>query len=778
MKKKIWLVLLVVFMVGVLALSVFACNKPAGNDDDDDKGDEKTICKECEENEAEKGEYCLDCFGSLKSDSLEEMLGSLVPSIDNALKPAANITDAASVTASIFVDVKVNEELYQVKLDIAGSIDEGISANNWAQIDAYILGVDVSIFAAEVGGKEYLYLGQNIVDGTKTWTKLDQVSDDKLLSETVCGAIIGLLEGLSEDDKGKIEAGLLTSLLGETIGDTIASVGSLAGGLFAPTTDTPSFKTADGYATILDLSQVGGLLPMLAGIEGLAPYKGLIATVGGVLLGGTLDENLTTFTPGEYPPEISLAIDMNGDVFTGLALGYKGTFEDEETEELTNVSVSFGLKDIVISNESMEYDLPFTGTPSDFALRLDLGATLPSGLLESKEVEAWLEIYPVVTVDISNVTSLDDLYNIAIDVTNVKAVAQAKVGTNTYTIAEYNTTMSGDPATADEDILLDLTILNELFETDYFTEENSYYAIPLNLTEKLNGWLDSMKPVVEENFEEANAGEEPFNAINYIYGLVSDIIAGADPIGTIMGAAGKLGDIIGQLAPLFTEDVFAITEGEAEGKVTLNVEALMNKLLGTNGLITGINAEWNAFGLYNATTGEKETLTLAEILASEDVYSNIIALVNTIKYENYVKGLAEGVTADSYLTWAQANKFDDSVVDQIFTALGVDQNKTNLYKDLTLSVGGYAQDGIGFGFGIGVGDEALELSIGLDIIDRVDNYEGTLDFTNKTVINTGATYIEGEGEDAVTYKGIDKLVEVLKGALNAWLAENNVELTI
>ncbi len=820
MKKKVLVALLVVLMVGILAFSVIACKKPSGTEKppvDDDVVDGDTVtCPACGENDMEKTDtMCGDC-AEIRNTNLGSMLTNVFNAIDNTIKPIANVEDAASVSASIFVNVEIDKVPYEVKLDIAGSIDNAAKALNWAQIDADILGVQVSLFACNDGegekGNEVIYIGQNIFTEEKTWSKLDQVSDDELLSKTACDAILGLLTSLSEENKTLINSGVVNSYASGFVG----MISSVLGDLFTSTDadNLTDYVTDDGYATVLQLSKLSAIAGLLGSFD-LGEFEGLVETLGGILLGGTVDLDAEEiFVPGENPPTIALAVDVDDDgLFTGLELSYAGVFEIEEGKE-TEISVSFGLDNVSVSTEGKAYKAPFTGTPGDLVIALDLGAVVPSGIT-NKAIDARVEIYPEVSVDFTNVANINELYNIAIDVTNVKAIAIASVGDVEKVVAEYN----GD---AEEDIYIDLDILNEVAGEGFFSEgkANRYYKVPLNLTEKLNNWLDSMKPVVEEKPVVSSAADT-FNTVDYVWAIVDDIIKNGFNLGSIMGALEDVDAIIANVEGIF--DAFDIdTETKGKATLTLNVDKLMAEVLGDG--IVGASEKLNSFkfDLYMSATATAKTqgITISDILAEEDVFNYVVFAINNAMFDGYVAGIngaydayveatyqayvaglaqdADVLSKEAWLaqatspvvakdawftensiatTWAAWYAENAITADQILavaTALGIEVDTTSIYDTLTLIAGGYAQDGLGIFLGIGLGGEQLKVSIGLDIDKEITKEIGSLNGIkdNATTIDTGATYTEGEGEDAVSYKGIDLLLGNLFSAVTNWLETN------
>ena len=184
MKKKLLLVLLVVLMVGILAFSVFACQPK----DDGKKDPGKKPSDEPTEEEI------VDVKAG-------PMFNALFDSIDNTIKVVNDIKDEASVSADLYVDVLADGKTYNVDLSISGSIDAGTNANNWALVTANVLGVEIGLFAEKtMGGEEYLYLGQNILNKDVEWSKLSQAESANLLGGKAVPALLGLVAGLDGEE--------------------------------------------------------------------------------------------------------------------------------------------------------------------------------------------------------------------------------------------------------------------------------------------------------------------------------------------------------------------------------------------------------------------------------------------------------------------------------------------------------------------------------------------------------------------------------------------------
>ena len=703
MKKKILLVLLVVLMVGILAFSVFACN------DKNKKDPSKTPATNTPEEPEEPDD----------TDYFSLMIDDVIAAIDNTVANVNDIDTAASVNAEIYVDVVVGEESYNVKLNVAGSIDKDAASKNWALVEADILGVKVSLFAVNNGEVEDLYVAQNILNEDVVWSKLSQFEEANVLSGLACDSIIKLVSELDDTTVDKIENGLITSLAGDILGfmPIISSIG-----LFAPVEGGANdFTTADGYATSLKLSAISDLLasPMIASvIAGLpADYHGIIGTAVGLLLGGNLEftDGGASYTPGsaEETPEISLAFGVKDELFTGLTLSYV----------LPELSVEFGIKNLSLSGASKAASMPFTGAPEELAIALDLDLTVP-GLVEDV-VAAEIAIYPNVKMTFDN-----DGY-VALDLSGLYAVATADIAGENYTIAEYNLNPEYP-----EDLFIDLgpiiNAINENASADlrtgvYPINDVTVFRVPVDLQAKFDAMIAEQKAPKTEGAAQ-NAIAEGENVVDYVIEkLVPSLFNedGSFNIGAVVGVLGELPALLEELTPILeTEGLYEI---DAEnGKATLNLEALMDALLVDGGIIDGITGEWNNFDLYNAE-GTKENFKLADILKEADVLENVVMFVNTLIYEGYVENFVpaeEGEEALSYVDYfasenAPAQLTENMVVLAIKQLAGATVVADEFYTGLEATVSGYAQNGIGAGLELAIADGKLGIGIGAKIITNV-----------------------------------------------------------
>lgn len=708
MKKKILLVLLVVLMVGILAFSVFACN--GDKKKDPVKNNNQT---EDPDDEVEDTDY------------LTPMLQDVVGAIDNTIKGITDIDKAASVSASIFVDVEVDGETYNVALDIAGSIDKENKNKNWAQIDANVLGVEVSLFAVNNGEVEDLYIAQNILNEEKQWNKLSQFEEANALSNLACNGIIDAVADLldNEDEKTgatleqQINGGILNSLAGGMLG----AVGAIGGSLFVPGEGADvDFSTADGYAAGINVEGISGLLKglgsMLAGLP--AEYHGIIETAVGILLGGELDLSAGTFEPGaaDKTPTIELAFGVKDDLFTGLEISYA----------LPDLSVEFGINNLSLKGTSASYDVPFKGEPEELAIALSLDLVAPG--ISAEAMNAQVNIYPNVAM------SFDEDGYVALDLSKLYAVADLTIGDDVYTIAEYN-------VDGNEDIILDLEPIANLVGAGWNIAPEEYlYRIPVDLQSKFDKMIadeKASKAPVASNAIKVNGKDK--NVVDFV---LEDIVPGlfnedgSFNIGGVVGVLGQVGAIVEEIKPILeTEGLFSVDAENA--KATLNLEVLMDALLNDSDIITGITGEWNSFNLYKYNADEEielvEGLTLADLLAEEDVLENVVAFVNTLIYENYVNNFVpatEGEEALSYAAYYENNYelTEDAVITAIADIAGATVVADEFYTGLEATVSGYAQKGIGAALEIAIADGKIGFGIGAEIITNVavEDYEAQL----------------------------------------------------
>lgn len=708
MKNKVLLVLLVVLMVGILALSVFACNKQpdppknpstnnGGNTTDDDLG---------------------------VSVDAGPMLNDLIDSINNTIKVVNTIEDKASVNAELYVDVvltddKGAETAYNVDLRIAGSLDKGTKANNWALVTANVLDtVEIGLFAEVTSqGKEYLYLGQNILNEEFTWSKLSQAEDAELVQDKVINAVFKLVADLEDakfaaddetfkgaDVSDTIDSGLLNKI---GIINTIKGLGGTIGGLlFAPiegintvVDNETDLTSANGYAARLNIEElsgvISGVMPMLGGLLGdvdLSAYQGIVDMVVPLILGGNLNLTTLTFTPIEGAiPDIRLLVDINSDdTFGGVHLSYES--------EKNGIYVGFGLDNITFTNKSSKAssNAP-AGVKDAEELAINIGLDVELESIVGGYANFDLNVYPNVSIGFDEdgylALDLSKLYAEVVMTREVEGYddyGYPVYGPESAVIAQYN-------ADGQEDLIIDLDTIG--------TAVNGYgrfYRVPVNLSEKYADFIESEKNkgAVEEEVEVENAG-----IVDEMIVIISGLFAeNADIIGAVMDIAGKLGTIVEEVS------AFAEFVEMGEGEVTLDLESIINALLDEEGLI-----------------GEsEETIYIGEM---EIVLGDIAKDVTTDKVLAYIANLAGVEVAD--------------IIEVVANVTGATLDAEDAYANMELTASGFWQDGIGAAITavLGKDDNTAEIKIGLNasIIENVTEYEDTLGASDFYTVDLIAT---------------------------------------
>ena len=787
MKKKLLLGLLVVLMVGILAFSVFACQP---KDDGKDKGD-KDKTDDTTNNTVEP---TLDVKAG-------PMFDDIIASVNNTAKVAANIEDAASVNVDLYVDVEIGDTKVNVKLNVAGSVDAGTNANNWAIVSADVQGVQVALFAEKnSNGNEYLYIGQNILNKDVVWSKLSQAENANLLSGTpaeeftdanengaydegeeyddanengaydgekfgVVPELFELIASIDANTEAKLNAGILN---GVSIISTIkGAVGMVGGLLFAPIdgvtnveeVDENTFETylasADGYAAKLnieDLSAViGGLGPVLDTLlkdkEGnkidLTPYQDIVDLVVPIILGGQFNLTNFTFTPGTAVPEIQLLVDINSDkTFGGLHLSYEHDVDLDATDSkpAQHVKVAFGLDNISFKATSATKPAEIVSAVADAEeLAINLGLDIELEAIAGGYANLDLNVYPNVSL------GWDEDGYLALDLSKLYAEVLM-----TYDTVEGEYVLVGadweyvEEVVTKTDVIAQYNadgnediILNLSLVAEQLGASAGSYKIPVNLSEKYADFIAEQKAGEEVVVENAGLADD-------IIGIVSGIInmpegEQLDIVGLVMDIAGKLGTVV--------EEVTALGAFINEG--TIDVEGLIAALLADDGLI-----------------GE----------STEPIYINGEAIV--------LGEIADQVTTDQVLGTIAglANVEVADIIGLVADFTGATLDADDAYANMAISATGYAGNGIGATITavLGADDTTAEISIGLSaaIIENKTEYEdvlGAADFYEyeSTAIANGEfiTFSNNTGKD-----GGKGLLNAVKGIFNSIVSNDKFHL--
>ena len=807
MKKKLLLGLLVVLMVGILAFSVFACQP---KDDGKDKGD-----KDKTDDTPKPVETTLDVKAG-------PMFNDIIASVNNTAKVAANIQDAASVNVDLYVDVEIGATTVNVKLNVAGSVDAGTNANNWAIVSANVQGVQVGLFAEKnSNGKEYLYIGQNILNEEVVWSKLSQAENANLLSGTpaeeftdanengaydegeeyvdanengaydgekfgVVPELFELIASIDANTEAKLNAGILNDI--NIISTIKGAVGMVGGLLFAPIdgvtnveeVDENTFETdlssADGYAAKLNIKDltavISGLGPVLDTLlkddDGnkidLTPYQDIVDLVVPIILGGQFNLTNFTFTPGTAVPEIQLLVDINSDkTFGGLHLSYEHDVDLDATDDepAQHVKVAFGLDNISFKATSAAKPTAIVSAVADAEeLAINLGLDLEIDAIENETGINAAQFDLNVYPNLAIKGFGEDGY---LDIDFSKLYAEVVM---TYKAFNYDTE---DDETDTKDVSVVVAQYNvdgyEDLVIDLGSIGNQFgayglgvYKVPVNLQEKFDNWASPKASVA------SNAGEEPEKGlVDSILGIVGGIInkpadKKLDIVGLIMDVAGQLGTIVDEAKAL--SDYFAVEDGVA----TIDVEGLILALIAEDGLI-----------------GEsKDSITIDGGEGKDDI---------VIAPGEIAKDLATNKVLATIANLAGIEVAD--VIGLVKDFTGATLNAENAYDNMEITATGYAKDGIGATISAVLGSAGVDeseqpyepatitISLNANIIDNITEYgdeETDISFYDEK------HYVVVDGENVLfaTNTGDDngaKLLNAVKLLFNAIVTDSQFELS-
>ena len=463
-KKKTLIVLLVLLLVGILAFTAFACkDKNNGKKPTDDPGKE----------EPEKPADKTDLGGAING---------IVASLDNLIGTVGTIDDAASLSATIYVNAATTgtDDDIDIGLEIslAASMDKGATDKNWASLIVKDTAKNknvVGLYAEATSEGEYLYIGQPLTASSFKWSKLSQAKDAGLIRDKLVPAIIGLIEDI---DTSKLETGIVNDLVGGYTG----LIGSLSA-LFN-TNGNADYTTDSGYELGINVNALGKVLPTLMGFIGdsLNDYMDLIDIATDILLGVKLSEAGDVDFSTLVVPEIVLKVATAGDnVFTGLDISYKKALEKG------NIAVSFGLKDVAFAAESKAAKKPFTGNPDELTLKLSLDVTLPTNT-KFAATNAVLDVYVKPAVVLGFYEREGEAKNgyFSIDFTGLDGYATLTYGDKTYTVAEYVA------AGANPGFYIDLSAVTGLTTATSDDTITSKFYIPFNAQDMYDNWIDDV----------------------------------------------------------------------------------------------------------------------------------------------------------------------------------------------------------------------------------------------------------------------------------------------
>lgn len=710
MKRKSIVVLLVLLLVGILAFTAFACNNNKDNGDDDKKPpvEEKPV--------DETPNY------------LSEALPAIVSGADGLIKELAAIEDEAYISAGLEFGVIVGEGAEQFELSIAlnlkASISEGTTSKNWAFVEIAVGGEEgnnVALFAEAAGeNNEIVYLGQSLTDAEYKWSKLSQLDVSELAEGSpIVGSLLtgegGLISNVytaitnlnnmeidNEDFGLKGTFGELASggLLGNSSISSLISVIANAGGELIPTTK----NTVNGdtvYEATLNIPAVSGLLSGLGSMVDLSGMKNIIDAIGPILLGLTYDQITNpdaqvSEDPADYPTiNIVITIAENGSL-KGLSLHYDYDIALTEGADPTFVALDLKISDLMISSTAKAVERPdgIEGA-EEFAAHIALDAAVPS--LNGEQASATVDLYVNPAVKLG----WDAEGYVAIDFSDLEGYATLSYQRGSgalvqdVMIAQYNSELGG--------FVIDLEPVFQLAGTTSANGTYDYF-IALDAQTMYDNWIaDKKDAATPPAAAPMNAASDVDTIIDTIAGMVN---AGQFDFGGVMGLISPVINAFNSIGAIFEDTSLVVLpdldDNATSATVTVKLVNLMSKLLATDGLIGGLKSDVVKFDLYNGTANEKDTYTLAQILAGDDVLDHIVTLVNSLMYEGKLNSEIakwkdsnvqnEGETAEQYNQRAY-----DAVVEVVgtyeaFIATDEDVSVENVYAwaaklGITLSAG-------------------------------------------------------------------------------------------
>ena len=768
MKRKSIVVLLVLLLVGILAFTAFACNKP----DPEPTPDPTPTPTPPEET----------------VNYLSDAINDLVAGGDNLIRVINDIDDEAYIGADISLALVMGEGEDQFTLDLALSLKASLSTatanRNWALVEIDVNDDNVALFAEATGAdSEIVYLGQSLTGENYTWSKFSQIDVDAYAGDNgiVEGILTGANHGLiarvftaiqdikameiqvkaADEEKGTpavvekfedlAEDGLLDTFAGSylslvtVVADLLPTTMSEAGGVTT-------------YEATLDLAAVGSVVPdLLSAIKVFAPtfdlsaYESIIDFIGPIVLGLSYDQ--LTGAPGATIPDnmefptLRLTVQTANDMLRGIGIHYDYDVALGGSDP-QYVSLDLNISNIELSASARDVDRPSgVENAEEFAAHIALNAAVPE--LNGAAAGATVDLYVKPGVQVG----FDKDGYVAIDFTGLEGYATLKANRGSTPInamiAQYNEELGG--------FVIDLEPVFDLVGTTSINGTYDFF-IPFDAQEKFDAWIASKKPAPPVEGEGGEAATLEVNRtsaanIDAIVDTIFDLVNAEKP--NILNAVMKLlPDAIGVLNSLEgifeNTQIFKIVEGDTSASVTISLADLMADLLASEGLIGGLESENIKFELYNGTGNNKTEYTLAQILAGDDVLDHIVTLVNSLIYESEIdktiraaydaeiEAAADAWKAENPLEGEDEDAYNEAALTEALAVVGTydayAKDETN-YNTAVATYGTYE-----------------------DFIKRTDSTEGVLPVTKDEVIKWGDKFGIDLDSKANLYEVIGEIV--------------------
>lgn len=708
--RKLFITLLVVVIAMGLLLSVVACKPPQtppnnnnnnnNDDDDDDEFDLATM--------------------------LGGEVNTVVDVVDETVRQALAIDDAAHIGATLFLAVSYTgtEEspVPPINLDLEIKVEASFDAQTETKNAVLLevtdktdggLGLIASIFAANVAGSEYVYIGQKAWNSTFTWVKMSQADKAGILASFVANKVADVVLDLAgmdmskKDKNGNVtqeltlgdraEDGLISGLVGDFLGfvpliapleiimpttvdgEGVTKVTEAGFGVTAATATFPETKVAGGAELKIMVENLGEIVG-IAGVLGIdfAGLKtsltssgmfGLVDILVGAILGQSFDELfIDEQEEGAeanvvYPKQIAIGVGHNGTVLTGIGLHYDYTNNTE-----LPLKLDLGIKNLVVSNQSVTTvkpsDLNYATAP-EAAVELSLDV-----ILADEAVNSTVKVYayPTISIDLVEGTKVVGEETITtpfinLNLTGIQGFATLKDNKFPQNPVAYIADFQAGNAEGQNGFKLDLGPVLDALGTEIATEfqgVEQQYFIPL---EAQNMW--------DVYFAGMTEGYDPPDNASVIDDIAAELEGGFS-IGSILSLLNFVDPIVAELEALVKEGgpiSFGFFEREDEEEpadraafATIDLASLMTDLVGG---ILGKTETITFKAYYDNTTGvvldTPVEADLADYLAKDKVIDSVVTLMNYnfgVSAANDVWKAANPLASDEELEVARDAYFD------------------------------------------------------------------------------------------------------------------------
>ena len=769
MKRKSIVVLLVLLLVGILAFTAFACNKP----DPEPTPDPTPTPPPPEET----------------VNYLSDAINDLVAGGDNLIRVINDIDDEAYIGADISLALVMGEGEDQFTLDLALSLKASLSTatanRNWALVEIDVNDDNVALFAEATGANsEIVYLGQSLTGADYTWSKFSQIDvdgyagDNGIVEGILTGANHGLIARVftaiqdikameiqvkaADEEKGTpavvekfedlAEDGLLDTFAGSylslvtVVADLLPTTMSEAGGVTT-------------YEATLDLAAVGSVVPDLLGaIKVFAPtfdlsaYESIIDFIGPIVLGLSYDQ--LTGAPGATIPDnmefptLRLTVQTANDMLRGIGIHYDYDVALGGSDP-QYVSLDLNISNIELSASARDVDRPSgVENAEEFAAHIALNAAVPE--LNGAAADAVVDLYVKPGVQVG----FDKDGFVAIDFTGLEGYATLKANRGSTPInamiAQYNEELGG--------FVVDLKPVFDLVGEVSINETYDFF-IPFDAQEKFDAWIASKKPAPPAGGEGEEAATLEVNRtsaanIDAIIDTIFELVNAEKPniLSAVMELLPQAIGVLNSLEGIFENtQIFDIVEGDTSASVTISLADLMADLLAPEGLIGGLKSENIKFELYNGTDNNKTEYTLAQILKGDDVLGYIVTLVNSLIYESEIdktiRAAYDAAINAAVEAWKAENPIEEGADEDAY-------NEAALAEALAVvgTYDAYAEKESNY--------NAAVTAYGTygDFIKRTDSTEGVLPVTRDEVLAWGEKFGIDLDSNANLYEVIGEIV--------------------